>query len=417
MLNKTIKVQIIKPINETWDNFGEILRDLRYKSCKVCNMTINICVKHEELKKNYKEENGNYPKDIDLYGLSLQGYLYRELTKEFPDISPSNISQTYQYALKRWKSDKNKVLSLQQSIPSFKLDTPISIKNDYIISNNENDVTITANLLRAKEEKYKFNFNVWSRDNSTKTILNRIISGEYKKGAMQIVQDRKNKWYCLITYGYEQKESCFDKNKIMGIDMGIVNAVYWAFNFSLNRGYIEGGEINEFRKKIQARRRTLQKQIKYCGESRKGHGRERALLPIKILSEKESNARNSINHKYAKYIVGQAIKNECGTIQLENLSGINIDNKFLKNWTYYDLKTKIEYKAKEKGIDVIEINPHYTSQRCSKCGFISNSNRETQAKFECTSCGFSTNADYNAARNIATKDIELIIKKQIKNIS
>src|SRR5690606_7924506 len=115
-----------------------------------------------------------------------------------------------------------------------------------------------------------------------------------------------------------------------------------------------------------------------------------------------------------RYIVDMAKKHECGTIQMEDLSGISKDDVFLKNWSYYDLQTKVKYKAEEYGIEVKLINPKYTSQRCSKCGFIHKASRIEPKTFECVDCGIKTNADFNAARNIATKDIEQIIKDQLK---
>ncbi len=50
---------------------------------------------------------------------------------------------------------------------------------------------------------------------------------------------------------------------------------------------------------------------------------------------------------------------------------------------------------------VEEINPAFTSQRCSACGHVDAKSRESQAHFACTACGFACNADVNAARNIA----------------
>ena len=98
---------------------------------------------------------------------------------------------------------------------------------------------------------------------------------------------------------------------------------------------------------------------------------------------------------------------------MEDLTGVtNESNRFLKNWSYYDLQTKIEYKAKEVGIDVVYIKPRYTSQRCSKCGFIDKNNRPVQARFTCLKCGYSENADYNASQNISIKDIDKIIDKE-----
>jgi len=49
---------------------------------------------------------------------------------------------------------------------------------------------------------------------------------------------------------------------------------------------------------------------------------------------------------------------------------------------------------------VIKIPPHYTSQRCSQCGFTDKGNRTSQSRFKCLNCGFSMNADINAANNI-----------------
>jgi putative transposase len=50
---------------------------------------------------------------------------------------------------------------------------------------------------------------------------------------------------------------------------------------------------------------------------------------------------------------------------------------------------------------VEKINPALTSQRCSACGRVDRSSRESQAVFRCTACGVAGNADVNAARNIA----------------
>jgi transposase len=43
----------------------------------------------------------------------------------------------------------------------------------------------------------------------------------------------------------------------------------------------------------------------------------------------------------------------------------------------------------------------FTSQRCSVCGCVDRKSRESQALFRCTTCGYASNADVNAARNIA----------------
>lgn len=59
---------------------------------------------------------------------------------------------------------------------------------------------------------------------------------------------------------------------------------------------------------------------------------------------------------------------------------------------------RLERKAAGR---VEKIDPAYSSQRCSACGHISAESRQSQALFACIACGHTSNADLNAARNIA----------------
>ena len=60
----------------------------------------------------------------------------------------------------------------------------------------------------------------------------------------------------------------------------------------------------------------------------------------------------------------------------------------------------VAYKAESEGIEATQVDPAYTSKRCSKCGTTLDENRPSQAKFCCLKCGYEVNADYNAAKNI-----------------
>ena len=74
------------------------------------------------------------------------------------------------------------------------------------------------------------------------------------------------------------------------------------------------------------------------------------------------------------------------------------------------IKDKLTRLEEKFGITTVEVNAAYTSQECSKCGFVSKGNRKSQSKFGCTCCGHKINADVNAARNIIKRrsfDIEL----------
>jgi transposase len=62
------------------------------------------------------------------------------------------------------------------------------------------------------------------------------------------------------------------------------------------------------------------------------------------------------------------------------------------------LARRLEDKAPGR---VEKIPPALTSQRCSAYGHVAAGSRESQALFCCASCGYASNADVNAAKNIA----------------
>ena len=74
------------------------------------------------------------------------------------------------------------------------------------------------------------------------------------------------------------------------------------------------------------------------------------------------------------------------------------------------IKNKFVRLEEKYGIRTIEVNAAYTSQECSKCGYVSKENRKSQSRFACKCCNYKINADVNAARNIVKRrsfDIEL----------
>jgi putative transposase len=142
-------------------------------------------------------------------------------------------------------------------------------------------------------------------------------------------------------------------------------------------------------------RKSLQKQGKY--------------RKVKQIKDRESRIVRDLNHKISKKIVDIAVKNNSG-IKLEDLTGIRSNKKHTKSfnyslnsWSFYQLQMFLEYKAKIQGVEVVYIDPHYTSKSCSRCGLMGNRNGK---KFKCT-CGYVDHADVNASFNIALKDINI----------
>jgi putative transposase len=418
------KMAIVQCMNYELVVLGDqhkLLRDLQYAVWKTMNRAIQMTWDFQNFQYSYKQRFGDSLKFSDLgTGKKSQASDIYQFVKDEFSYAPSDVlGSAIREAQAGFKALNKAILNGQASIPSFKRDCPIPIRAKMIKISKNNGKYTTEITLRsqphAKEtgvptrEEFRL-----KAKGSAKPIIDRVMSGEYKMADSKIIK-RKNKWCLQLAYKFEPEEVKLDKSNVMGVDLGVINAAVLAFNNEKTRYFIEGNEIRSFRARVEARRNALLRQGKYCGDGRKGHGRKTRLKPIEKLRGKVENFKNTTNHRYAKYIVDIAIKNDCGVIQMEDLTGITKDaGKFLKSWTYYDLQKKIEQKAKVAGIEVRKINPQYTSQRCSRCGCIDENNRKNQAEFKCVTCGYSTNADYNAARNIAIPGIDEIIAKQIE---
>ena len=398
----------------------KLLRDLQYAVWKTMNRAVQMTWDFQNFQYSYKQRFGKVLNFSELgTGKGQKSDIY-EFVKDDFYCAPSNILDcAIKEAQNTFKKFYKKILTGQASIPSFKRDCPIPIRVSMVKISKENG-KYTAKI-QLRSQSYAKETDLPTREEfrlkakgSAKSIIDRVMSGEYKMADSKIIK-RKNKWYLQMAYKFEPAEVKLDKSNVMGVDLGVINAAVLAFNNEKTRYFIEGNEIRSFRARAEARRNALLRQGKYCGDGRIGHGVATKLKPIEKLRDKIKNFRNTTNHRYAKFIVDKAVKHGCGVIQMEDLSGVaDTKDKFLKSWPYYDLQRKIEYKAKAAGIEVRYVNPQFTSQRCSNCGHIAEGNRKTQSEFQCAVCGYKTNADYNAARNIALPDIEDRIKQTLK---
>ena len=406
----------------SFSGMQQILWELQNKTREVLNRTIQMSAHWDYLDRDRFERTGEHLDIVSETGKKrLDGYIYDQLKDQYRIFASANFNATIQRAWKKYKDTRKDALSGLVSLPSYKRDQPLLInKGNVKIKNQEQDVVADLTVLstqygREHEVSTHVVFAVKVNDKTQRSIIERVLSNEYGVGECQLVYERP-KWFLLLTYSFEAKKTEVDPMKILGIDLGETMAVCASIFGEGGSLQIAGGEVTKFARSIEARRRSMQKQAAVCGDGRRGHGTKTRVEDVYKLEHKIENFRKTINHRYSRAVIDYAIKNGCGTIQMEDLTGIKDSTgaqRFLRHWTYFDLQTKIKAKASEYGISVVMIEPRYTSQRCSKCGCIDKGNRTSQERFCCVKCGFTANADYNASQNISIKGIESIIQKTI----
>ena len=106
---------------------------------------------------------------------------------------------------------------------------------------------------------------------------------------------------------------------------------------------------------------------------------------------------------YINWSINQLNLKDIKQVNLENIKDLNKGrntSRSLKHWNYGELFDKLEMKLNDSGVQIMKLNPTYTSQRCSSCGWVRKSNRNGKA-FKCDKCDYVADSDLNASLNLS----------------
>ena len=250
---------------------------------------------------------------------------------------------------------------------------------------------------------YKYNLN---KRTGQKQYLIQISFDEVKKEVkITLVRDiNKN-----ISDNYEGKQ-------IFGVDVNVKHNIFALSNYETQK--IDKNLV----KKIVREKKKLKKIQSQ---------RDKLKLP-KEYSKRQKRIQNKINKQvvylqnYACYQLLSTHKNSI--LVMENLErGLKkckINNKqYEEELNYNDLFSLLKiYSMKDTvirmsgnyNVNVVLVNPDFTSQMCPKCGHISKNNRKSQETFCCEKCNHKNNADINAAKNIKGRFTNPKFRKELQ---
>jgi putative transposase len=176
--------------------------------------------------------------------------------------------------------------------------------------------------------------------------------------------------------------------KVLGVDVGLRDIASTSTGKSWS-----GKQLRETRAKFARVRASIQ--------SKRTKSSKRLL---RRLSGKEQRFVIWVNHNISKQLAAEA--KEFGVIAFEDLTGIRQRAKVRKSqkrehnsWAFYQLRLLTEYKANIAGIDLVLVDPRYTSKTCNCCKVIGNRNGKI---FKCVNklCGWVGDADHNGAMKV-----------------
>ena len=203
---------------------------------------------------------------------------------------------------------------------------------------------------------------------------------------------RDGEYYLHVGVAKDDEPPDAEGGTVLGVDLGVKMIAATSTGCMWSGGY-----LNHRRREYETIRGSLQQT-----------GTESAHRTIDGIGDRESRWAEDYLHRLSKALVQEARTHDCSTIAFENLTDIRDrmpGAKAFHAWAFRRLYEYVEYKATEFGMSTTQVDPAYTSQRCSKCGHTERGNRPKQERFCCRKCGYEVHADYNAAKNIGIKHV------------
>ena len=220
-----------------------------------------------------------------------------------------------------------------------------------------------------------------------------------KPTSAQVCLHRDGNWYVHIQL---KSEAPLTKktNRVIGVDFGRRDIAVTNTGKSWS-----GKQIQEKRDKFSRVRASLQKKASQGTRST----RRRARQILKRLSGRERRYQIWLNHNISSSIISEAVETK-SFVAIENLTGIRertnqkprnkTERRRSNSWAFYQLRTFLGYKGIKEGIEVLAVNPAYTSKTCNCCLHIGSRSNKS---FKCSNkaCGWIGDADENGSQMIA----------------
>jgi putative transposase len=234
-----------------------------------------------------------------------------------------------------------------------------------------------------------------SKIGSVKIKLHRPITGIVKTCT---IRRQNNKWFVCFVCEVEPAILPLT-SKSIGIDVGLEKFA------ALSDGvFIDNPRF--FRKEEKALAKSQRKLFKQPKGSKE---RCRAKKVISRVHERIRNRRHNFVHQLSRKLVNE---NDVLIVEKLNTKNMLLNRCLAKSisdasWTQF--RSVLTNKAESAGRILLSVNPAYTSQDCSACGFRAKKPLKERWHF-CPNCGLSLDRDTNAAINILRLGLQSLVK-------
>jgi hypothetical protein len=425
-VNRTIRLELTKPLSESWETVGPHMRLLADATPKMLNSAYDALVACRVAgapavkAKLAPDTRGGSPEALAYQAVNLNiaslrewgskgelsdGARRRYVDLEMPGGMVSAISRTAANAYSR--RDQKRVSFASPRIL-------VRAHESKLLSD---DVGYILDVKLRSQGRVRFACaHSWGSDAETRT---KIVSGEYDRGDCQLQYDKeRRKWYALVSYECPDAEPApdMDPGRVLVIHRGIRNALFPILSTAQYVRPLPGNTIVWRQRALRARMRDAQRMAaEELGGGAKGHGRSRRMQRYSVLEDKLSRVNHTWCQQAAAWVANLAVAKGCGTVVIEDYGGIAPAEtrelrRVLDRSPLYELKrciaNRLESVRRKDGTTVRiilkEVSSIWISSKCPRCfdvlGYVEPGDHNTRTNvFHCQHCGYDRDADFVAA--------------------
>ena len=279
----------------------------------------------------------------------------------------------------------------QSDFPNFKKKGKSNVKM-YFVKNNPKD---------CRCERHRINIPSlgWVRIKEKGYVPTTKDGYVIKSGHVSIKADR---YYVSVLIEIPNNKIANNSNEGIGIDLGLKNFAIVS-NGKTYKNINKSTKLKKLEKQLIREQRSLSRKYENL---KKGESTQRAnIQKQKLKVQKLHHKIDDIRTDYINKTIAEIVKTKPSYITIEdlNVSGM-MKNKHLSkavaSQKFYEFRTKLQAKCKERGIELRVVDRWYPSSKtCHCCGAIRKDLKLSDRIFQCN-CGYIEDRDFNAALNL-----------------
>lgn len=224
------------------------------------------------------------------------------------------------------------------------------------------------------------------------------------------VSQKAGRFYVSVVADISELRCTKPRGEPLGIDLGLKDFVILSDGTKYNN-INKTTNVKRLEKKLRREQRRLSRKL----ENKKKRGEKPATyfanISKNILKIRKLYYRlYSIRTDYTNQVINNIVKREPSYIVIEdlNVKGIMKNRRLAKaveECKFYEFRTKLTAKCRERGIELRIANRFYPSSKtCHECGHVKHDLKLSDRTYICPECGNTIDRDYQAALNL--RDVE-----------